>query len=334
MIQKHGKIQVILRLSHLLHILVANHLHRNTCLLKHGRNSIISHLLRLRHFRRLHLLHIAVERKVIPIHRCTKRKSLISFLSLLSLLMLYHGIVSKRLSLAVRRLQPLIKGSLRHSNNLTKSLPVLGVVGKISLSSSCLIRIAIHHLMLVKFTSLWIYLVYYYYISIEVVKVSCIIDEHINMVTIHAYLAQNIAISIVHGHAPRLALLVLTATSHALWSLNSEVIATKRQMPLLIVTCLLLRLSRLSLRFCDSIFQSVRKWSILNILSALTVLHHFFLLTFNVSHQLLNMSHLIIQCIIFNVRVTLSTTYQIKESTSDVLIRISHLLKILRHVII
>ena len=65
-----------------------------------------------------------------------------------------------------------------------------------------------------------------------------------------------------------------------------------------------------------------------------TVLHHFFLLAFNLSHLLLNIGHLIIQGIILNVKVALSTTYQFKESTSYVLIRISHLLKILRHVII
>ena len=145
-----------------------------------------------------------------------------------TLLLLHHSILRKWLSLAVRRLQPLVKGCLRHSSNLTKSLPAFRVVGKISFCSSLLRRIAIHHLMLVKLSSLWVHLVNYINVTIKSIKVCSIIDEHINMITIHTYFTKNIAISIVHGHAPRLALLVLTASSHTLWSLNREVIATKR----------------------------------------------------------------------------------------------------------
>ena len=197
-----------------------------------------------------------MERKIIHIHRSIKRKRFFSFLSLFRLLLLNHGILRKRLSLAVRRLQPLIKGSLRHRSYLTKSLPALRVVTEISLSSSRLIREAVHHLMLVKLTSLRVHLVNHINVTIKSIKVSGIIDEHINMITIHTYLAQNIAVSIVHGHAPRLALLVLTAASHTLRSLNSEVVTSKGQMSLLIVTCLLLRLRRLSFRLCDSILQS------------------------------------------------------------------------------
>ena len=81
--------------------------------------------------------------------------------------------------------------------------------------------------MLVKLTSLWVHLVNNINVTIKSIKVSSIIDEHINMVTIHANLAQDVAIGIVHGHAPRLALLVLTATCSALRCLYSKVIATK-----------------------------------------------------------------------------------------------------------
>ena len=227
-IQKHFYCQVILRLSYLLHILIANNLHRDASLLKHSRYSIISHLLRLRHFRRLHLLHIAVKFR---------------------LFLLYHSILRKRLSLAVRRLQPLVKGSLRHRSNLTKSLPALGVVGKISLCSSLLRRIAIHHLMLVKLTSLWVHLVNNINVIIKSIKVCSVIDEHINMVTINANFTKDIAVSIVHGHAPRLALLVLTAASHALWCFYGIIVATKGQMTLFVVSCLLLSLCYFGLSF-------------------------------------------------------------------------------------
>ena len=172
------------------------------------------------------------------------------------LFLLHHSIVCKRLSLAVRRLQPLIKGCLRHRSNLTKSLPALGVVGKISLCSSLLRRIAIHHLMLIKLSSLRVHLVNNINITIKCIKVCCVIDEHINMVTIHTNLAQDVAIGVVHGHAPRLALLVLTATCHALRCLYGEVIATEGKMSLLVVSSLLLRLCRLGFGLSDSILQS------------------------------------------------------------------------------
>ena len=61
-VHQHRDSKIILRLSHLLHLLVAYHLHRYSSLLKHGRYSIKSHLLRLRHFRWLHLLYIAIKR--------------------------------------------------------------------------------------------------------------------------------------------------------------------------------------------------------------------------------------------------------------------------------
>ena len=109
--------------------------------------------------------------------------------------------------------------------------------------------------MLVKLTSLWVHLVNNINVTIKSIKVSSIIDEHINMVTINANFTKNIAISIVHGHAPWLALLILTASSRTLWSLYREIVTAKSQMSLLIVTCLLLRLSRLTIRFSDSILQ-------------------------------------------------------------------------------
>ena len=162
---------------------------------------------------------------------------------------LNHCIVRKWLSLAVRRLQPLVKGSLSHRSNLTKSLPALGVVGKISLCSSLLRRIAIHHLMLVKLTSLWVHLVNNINVTIKSIKVCSIIDEHINMVTINANFTKNIAISIVHGHAPRLTLLVLTAANHALWCFYGIIVATKRQMTLFVIASLLLSLCWFGLSF-------------------------------------------------------------------------------------
>ena len=173
------------------------------------------------------------------------------FLISSTLFLLYHSILRKRLSLAVRRLQPLVKGSLRHRSNLTKSLPALGVVGKISLCSSLLRRIAIHHLMLVKLTSLWVHLVNNINVTIKSIKVCSIIDEHINMVTINANFTKNIAISIVHGHAPRLTLLVLTATSHALWCFYGIIVSTKGQMTLFVVSCILLSLCWFGLSFCN-----------------------------------------------------------------------------------
>ena len=107
--------------------------------------------------------------------------------------------------------------------------------------------------MLVKLTSLWVHLVNNINVTIKRIKVSSIIDEHVDMVTIHANLAQDVAIGVVHGHAPRLALLVLTATCCALRCLYSKVIATEGQMSLLIVTCLLLSLRRVRLSLGNGI---------------------------------------------------------------------------------
>ena len=103
--------------------------------------------------------------------------------------------------------------------------------------------------MLVKFTSLWVHLVNNINVTIKSIKVSGIIDEHINMVTINANFTKNIAVSIVHGHAPRLALLVLTAASHALWCFYGIIVATKGQMTLFVIASLLLSLSRFGLSF-------------------------------------------------------------------------------------
>ena len=59
---QHRDSKIILLFCHLLHLLVAYHPYRYSSLLKHSRNGIKSHLLRLRHFRRLHLLYIAIKR--------------------------------------------------------------------------------------------------------------------------------------------------------------------------------------------------------------------------------------------------------------------------------
>ena len=84
--------------------------------------------------------------------------------------------------------------------------------------------------------------------SAETIQVGTVVDKHVEMVAILAQmaLARQIAIGVVHRHAPRLALRIPAAARATLRILYREVVAAKRNVTLLVVASLLLSLRRSS----------------------------------------------------------------------------------------
>ena len=83
--------------------------------------------------------------------------------------------------------------------------------------------------------------------AIPSVQIGIVIDKEVEMVTVLAFLAQNIAIGVMHLLLPLRAIAVCSSTHTALRVLYSEVIATKLHMSLTVVACLLLSLRWLSI---------------------------------------------------------------------------------------
>ena len=153
--------------------------------------------------------------------------------------------------------KPLVKAVFLHAHHLHDMLIpptwlVVTLIGSLGFSP---VGIAVHNLMLVK-RSVLILLVYDINTSIEGVKVCIIIDEEVHLVTILASLFLNVAIGILHLNTPRLAIGINTTAGAALWVLNTEGVASKLQLRLLVVTGLLLCFSWIGVGLSLCGFQS------------------------------------------------------------------------------
>ena len=104
--------------------------------------------------------------------------------------------------------------------------------------------------MLVK-AAVWVVLVNDEHLA-SVPTVNVVREEHINVITIHAFCTTEVAVSVVHLAFPFLTVGILASTHAAFRVLNGNVECTHLHMTLLIVACLLLSVSRIlvGLGFC------------------------------------------------------------------------------------
>ena len=151
----------------------------------------------------------------------------------------YH-VMRKRFGLPVTAIHPLLKTVRLDSghDNSAPILPTLFIVGKIG--APCFFRTveAKHHLVFVK-RAVGVVLVNYKHIfAVPLIHVFC--KEHVYMVAVHALRATDIAVGVVHLHAPPLAVGIRTAALASLWVFDGNVKRANLHMAHFVVTCLLL----------------------------------------------------------------------------------------------
>ena len=74
--------------------------------------------------------------------------------------------------------------------------------------------------------------------------------EYVNMVSVHAFRAADITISIIHRLLPLFAVGVCSTTHAALRLLDCYIVAVNLDVPFLVIAGLLLRFSRICVRLC------------------------------------------------------------------------------------
>ena len=146
----------------------------------------------------------------------------------------------KRFGLPVTAIHPLLKIVRLNSghDNSAPILPTLFIVGKIG--APCLFHTveAKHHLVFVK-RAVGVVLVNHKHIfAVPLIHVFC--KEHVYMVSVHALRATDIAVGVIHLHAPLLAVGIRTAALASLWVFDGNVKRANLHVAHFVVACLFL----------------------------------------------------------------------------------------------
>ena len=125
--------------------------------------------------------------------------------------------------------------------------PVVVIIRKVSCFGIFLIIEAKHHLVLVKRAVLVILVNHEHPASVPAVNV--VTEEHVYMVTVHALRATNVAVGVLHGRLPLIAIGIHTAAHTAFGLLDSNIEHPDLYMTFLVISGFFLLVGRIYIHF-------------------------------------------------------------------------------------
>ena len=160
-----------------------------------------------------------------------------------------YGLVFREgFGLPVGRVYPLAELFLVHLSDGSKALPAGGIVREVGCTGLLCGCKSVHDFVLVEFARFRVDL-----IDHEDVPLCGVIgQEHVNLVAIHTLGHADIAVGVVHGDRPRIALCVRTTAHGTFRVLDADVVAVDSDMALAVVPCLLLCVCRIEIHLCLS----------------------------------------------------------------------------------